>query len=493
MPATDPAALLTYAINPSQLFVGTTNALTLEVRNDTTAAIAFRPATDRVVVTFPAGAGADALSTVVDYTPTPLTDGFTAVRVEGTNGYSVRASGFVARSLAPGQSIRVRFDGVKVNGVPSDDVRVGVEERVKDQVAPASVKLAKLPQKLKVVAWLEQPVVGLGGRTRLNWLSFGGTRVVVFPFVDGRVDPGCPAGDRKPGYRCFPVTGEPPSPGSVEVVPGDPARAQWRYTVRLLTGTGEQDEVEVTLTQHAPAITGFGRAPGMDPPTDPIGAMDEVPLQWTTFYGQRAWLQTPTESAGQQVHLNPAAPRPVKPGFEAYRAAADVRQIPASADYVLRVSGFAQPAESRLTFRLNPVRALYYRFAKLEGTTLSDPVWQVDPRGWPAVEEVRSTPPYTLTVYGPGGTKQVLYLGPGDTVHPQVQYFAATAAPAKKTLRWVTANLTALRLDPGAYVVPAADVAAGTYEVTPTQTTDYVLTATAANGETVTSTLRVVP
>jgi len=492
MTATDTAALLTYTIQPNAVFVGTTDSLTFELRNDGAAPVAFRPGTvDRVTVTFPAGEGADALSRVVDYTPASLTEGFKATRVEGTDGYAVRVSGFDPQTLAPGQAVRIRFDGVKVNAVPGNDVRVAVEERLKGQVAPAVVKLAKLPQKLKVVAWLEQPVVGLGEQTRLHWTSYGGTRVVVFPFADNVVDRNCPTGDQKPGYRCFRVVGEPPSPGETMVAPGDPARAQWRYTVRVLTDTGEKDEVEVTLTQHAPAITGFGRAPGLEPPTDPIGAMDEVPLQWTTAYGRRAYLQTPPDSAGTQVQLNPAAPRPVKPGYDAYRAAPDVRRIPATAEYVLRVSGFDQPAEARLQFALKPVRVLYYRFSKLDGETLSDPVWEIDPRGWLAVEEIRSTPPFTLTVYGPGGTKQVLYLGPGDTVHPQVQYFAATPAPGKKTLRWITANLTALRLDPGGYVVPDAQRARGSYEVTPAQTTDYVLTGTAASGETVTSTLRV--
>jgi hypothetical protein len=490
MPATQTAALLTYRIEPHQVFVGTTTSLTLELRNDTARTVTFG-LDDAVEATFPAGEGERALSRVVDYQPRALTDGFTATRVEGTGTYRVRAAGFEARDLLPGHSVLVRFDGVKVNGVRGG-VPVAVLEQL-EEVGESSVTVEKIPQELNVVAWLEEPVVGLGEETRLHWRSFGGTRVVVFAFADGEVDAKCPEGDRRPGYRCFPVEGEgPPYSGSTDVVVPDPTQEEKTYTVQVRAGADHR-EARVTLTQHKPEITGFGAAPGMVKPTEPIGAMDEVPLKWTTIYGRRAYLRTPTDSAGRQVALNPAAPRPVTPGLDAYRAAPDPGRIPATAEYVLSVTGFRQPAEARLSYQLKPVRALFFKYGRLDGETLSDPVWEVDPKGWPAVEVVMSTPPFTLTVYGPGETRQVLYLGGGDAVHPQVQYFGATAGEGgKKTLRWVSANATALRLEPPGYDVPAGQVAKGTYEVTPTQTTDYVLRATAANGETVTSTLRVV-
>jgi hypothetical protein len=289
------------------------------------------------------------------------------------------------------------------------------------------------------------------------------------------------------------VSGEgPPYAGETEVSVPDDTQEEKTYTVQVRAGADHR-EARVTLTQHKPEIIGFGAAPGLAEPTQPIGAMDEVPLQWRTIYGNRAFLQTPPNSAGSRVGLNPARPLPVTPGVDAYRSAADRSRIPATATYVLRVTGFRKPAEASVTYGLNPVKALYFKYSKLDGEKLSEPVWGVDPEKWPAVEVVMSTPPFTMTVYGPGGTKQVLYLGGGDTVHPQVQYFAATAGEGgKKTLRWVTANVTALRLEPGGYTVPAGQVAKGTHEVTPAQTTDYVLHATAASGETVTSTLRVV-
>ena len=94
-------------------------------------------------------------------------------------------------------------------------------------------------------------------------------------------------------------------------------------------------------------------------------------------------------------------------------------------------------------------------------------------------------------MYQPGGGKTVLYLGPGDTTHPQIQYF--NAAPATTgggfVLTWVTANLTALVLAPDGYTVPSEQIAKSTYTVHPSVTTVYVLTGTAKNGQTVSSTL----
>jgi hypothetical protein len=491
MPATQAAALLRYRIQPDRVFIGTTTRLTLEIRNDTASAVTFGEG-DAVEVTFPAGEGADALSRVVNYEAGAHPDEFTAGRVEGSTGtYRVRASGFEPRELLPGRSVLVTFDGVVVNGVPSDNVVVAVLEQLEEK-APSSVTMAKIPRELNVVAWLEDLVVGLGQQTTLHWQSFGGTRVVVAAFEDGSSDPNCPAGDRQPGYRCFPVSGDPPYPGSVEVGVPDPEQPEKTYTVRVLTPTAQHREARVTLTQHRAGITGFGAGPGMVRPTQPIGAMDQVPLLWTSVYGRRAELRTPTDSAGRRVSLNPATPLVVTPGRDAWLAAGDRSRIPATAEYVLRVSGFREPAEARLVYQLRPVRVLFFKYAKRVGDTLSDPVYEVDPRGWGAVEMMDSPPrPRTLTVYGPGGTKEVLYLGAGDTVHPQVQYFAATAGEGgKKTLHWVTANLTALRLEPVGYDVPAGQIANGSYEVAPSRTTDYVLRATAPGGE-ITSTLRV--
>ncbi|HVG44702.1 MAG TPA: hypothetical protein VM890_08225 [Longimicrobium sp.] len=491
MPATDPSVLLKYRIQPRKVSVGTLTSLVLEIRNDTLSPVTFQPGKDGVVATFPAGGGPDDLSAVVDYAATSITEGFTVARVEGTDGYRVRVAGFKPRALAAGAAVLVRFDGVRVNAVPGADVRVRVEETLGERKARGEATLAKVARALAVVAWVDDLVVGLGQKTTLHWQSSGGTLVVVSGFEGGGMGPDCPESERGTGNQCFPVRGDPPHPGSMPL--GVPERLEQRtYTVQVRTGDGQHEEMSVTVTQHRAEITGFGHAPEMAGPTQPIGAMEEVPLQWTTRFGRRAELRTPTNSAGTQVPLNPAAPRPVTPGKDAFLSALDRERIPACVEYVLRVAGFGATAEATLRYELGPVRARFFKFGKRVGDTLSDPVWEVDPQRWPAVEVVMSRPPFTLTVHGPGGKKEVRYLGAGDAVHPQVQYFAAEGTGAAKTLRWVTANLTALRLEPVGYAVPAAQVANGTYEVTPARTTEYVLHATAASGETVTSTLKVV-
>jgi hypothetical protein len=486
-----PDPQLKYRFQPDRVFTGLTASLTLEIHNDTPTSITFGR-NDWIVATFPAGEGTTALSAAVDYTPVSLTPNFTAERIPSTNDFRVRISGFQARSLASGASILVRFDGVKVNAVIGD-VNVPIIEHIGTAEARDGARLSKIAKELNVIAWLERPVVGQGETTRLNWQSFGATRIVIAGFADSVVDPNCSGQYAQAGYRCFRPEGQPPYPGSVEVGIGRPADSQRRYTVIARTDTGESKQVEVTLTQHKPEIAGFGVGADMTRPTDPVGAMAEVQLLWSTVYGRRAWLITPTNSAGTQVAPNPAATLPVTPGLDALRAAASPRQIPATADYTLRVSGFDRPAEETLSFQLGPVGAAYFKYEKMDNQgKLSDPIFAVNPRGWPGVQKIVSTPPYTLTVFGPGGTVQVLYLGPGDAVNPQVQFFDAVPGQGnQKTLRWVTANVTSLRLDPGGYQVPAAQIAKGSYEVTPTQTTEYVLWATAANGVKVTSSLLV--
>ena len=482
--------LLKYLVRPDRVFAGTNTSLTLEIRNDTPSSISFGR-NDYVVATFPAGEGATDLAAVVNFTPVSQTANFTAERESGTNNYKVRVSGFQARTIVPGGSVVVRFDGVKVNAAIGD-VTVPILEHLGTAEARDGVKLSKIAKTLAVVAWLERSVVGQGETTRLNWQSSGATRVVISGFADSVVDPNCSGQFAQAGYRCFRVEGDPPYPGSMEVGIGRQADAQWRYTLTARSDTGGSSPVEVTLTQHKPEIAGFGVGAEMVRPTAPVAAMAEVPLLWGTVYGRRAWLVTPTNSVGTPVALNPAAALTVTPGLDALHAAVSPRQIPATADYTLRVSGFERPAEQTVSFQLGPVGATYFKYEKMDNQgKLSDPIFAVNPRGWPAVQKVVSTPPYTLTVFGPGGAVQVLYLGPGDSVNPQVQFFDAVAGQGKKTLRWVTANVTSLRLDPGGYQVPAAQIAKGSYDVTPTQTTEYVLWATAANGVVVTSSLLV--
>ena len=152
MPATQTVALLTYRIEPHQVFVGTATSLILELRNDTASVVTFG-LDDAVEAAFPAGEGETALSRVVDYQPLALTDGFTATRVEGRNAFRVRAAGFEARDLLPGHSVLVRFDGVKVNGARGA-ATVAVLEQLAEE-AESSVTVEKIPQELNVVAWLE--------------------------------------------------------------------------------------------------------------------------------------------------------------------------------------------------------------------------------------------------------------------------------------------------------------------------------------------------
>ena len=483
---------LTYRFQQDQVFVGTTVSLVLEIRNDGAGPVTLK-STGSIRVSFPSGEDATALSAAVDYVPRSLTQKFTAERVEGTNDYRVRVS-LTNQVIARGSSILVEFAGVKVNATKGE-ARVAITEQLDGaEPAQASVTLKKLPRALAVVAWLEKLVVGKGEKTRLHWQSSSAVRVVIAGFPDSPVDTDCPAGpDRQPGYRCFKVEGDPPYPGVIEVGIG-PNQEQWTWTLEAVNGNGDRGKppVLVTLTQHKPVITGFGVGPEMAQPSGKVDPTARVPLLWSTVYGRQASLVTPTNSAGDPVALNPAEPIEVSPGLDAVHGAVSWDRIPSKVDYVLRVAGFGAPADATLSFELAFAGAAYFRYSKLVNGQLSDPVFAMSPRGWPAFQAVMSRMPYTLTVWVPGGARQVLYLGPGDTSSPQVQYFAVEPGPgSKKTLHWITYNTRILTLEPGGYQVPVGEIAEGRHEIEPTQTTEYVLwaTAPAPSGVVVTSSL----
>lgn len=489
--------LLSYSIQPGQVFVATSTTLTLTIRNpDAGPPVDFKggPGGDEIDITIPHGAGADALASTLNFTGQSQTSGFTCARLAGSDAFAVRPVGSGVTRLLPGKTIVVEFTGVTINAVPStagQSAQVAIEEFIGDTDASTTVGVSKLPQQLAVVAWLVDYTVGLGQQTKLMWQSFGGTMVTVHGYDDDVIDKSCP--DPKPGKRCFPVTGSPPYSGYTEVgVPKDqPART---YTVVVSTGDGKHEQQEVTLTQHKPVITALGAGSSYSPPAGPVGAMDPVGLRWATLYAARAFLQTPAQGTPTRVELNPVEDTTVVPGRDVTDGWQPGDVVPATADYVLTATGYGPQAVETVSYTLEPVSIAYFKYQQMKDGTLSGFTWMTDPPDWPAVEIQVSTAPYTFTVRQPGGGSVTAYLGP-NTTQPQVQYFGAAAGEGGQyVLTWVTANVASLVLGPVGYDVPAGDVAKGSYTVEPDGPTTYVLTATpTGGGQPVTSTLVVDP
>jgi len=488
--------LLQYRVTPPQVYISSTVNLVVTISNPLGAQpVVLDPNNDdEIVIGFPDPAGSDPLTNTLPSQVVSSNNSFTCARSPGTSNYLVQPFGFDAVTLQAGDSFTITFQNVVIDsstGSPS----LGFQEYIGSDSGSTSITVQKLPLQLSVVAWLDQLVVGLNQTTNLNWLSAANIGVMVSGYPDNNVDPNCPSTLRYPGQKCFSVSGSPPYSGYTAVGVGSSTDAQRTYTVTAYTGDGQQVQTQVTLTQHQPYIAGFGIPPAYTQPSAPMAAGASLQLQWKTWFATQAWVLNP---ANQTISRdpNPTAPVTVNPGLDAAAASRSPwTNIPATAVYTLNATGFQTSQSAKVTVQLLPPQVLYFKFMEqAEGGALSVVAYSVDPQAWPAYSVNLSAQPYTLTVYQPGGTSTTLYLGSGDTTHPQVQYFAATPGEnSQQTLNWVTANVTSLVLNPGAYTVPQADIASGSYQVTVSATTNYVLTATAANGDVVTSTLAVSP
>jgi hypothetical protein len=469
----------TYQMVPAQAFVALPTNFTLIATNSTENAITLKAGRqgDQIQVTFPmppAFTGANALIDTANFVATPPTGFLAGQQSSGSATYIIQPSPN-DQTVQPGASVKVTFTQVPVNGTPGTPT-IQITDYIGGNTGNTSVPVTKLAQELNIIAWLDPYLIALGQTSMLYWQSFGGTNVEIINF------PG------NPPSKNFPVTGSPPSPGNtiVTLTPTEPNRP---YTAKVTTGDGRHAQTQLTLAYHEPIVTSFGPGGPLN-----VGPADQVPLTWTTLYTTRAYLQTSVGGAPTPVASNPLQPVMVTPGTDALNGAADWQSIPGQVAYTVVATGYGRNAQGTpITVNIGPVKALYLKYLRMDNTgKLSVIAFATDPPGWKAAQANFTSNGATYAVYQPGGTVTTLYLAGGDTVHPQVQYFNATAgAGGTFTLTWVTANATALTLAPVGYTVPTGSVAKGSYDVKPTATTDYVLTAAAKSGETVTSTLRV--
>jgi hypothetical protein len=470
------AALLTYQMLPTQAFVGLSTTLTLVATNSTADAITLRAGRrgDQIQVTFPmtpAVAPADALIDAANFTGTA--PGFTVGQPsQGSATYNIAPSAS-DQTLQPGDSLKVAFAPVIVNATPGTPI-IKIVESIGTNTGNTSVPVTKLPQELAIIAWLDPYLVGLEQQSTLYWQSFGGNNVQIINF------PG------QPDTKSFPARGDPPYPGNTPVWL-TPTEKDRTYTARVTTNDNRHAEQQRTLAYQGPVVDSF-QADG-NPVT--VGPADKVKLTWITRYSPRVYLQNSAGGAATPVNPNPPLPYVVTPGADALRGAPGwPPSIPGQIAYTVIATGYGGSATSDpISFNIGPVKALYLKYVRMDaGGNLSVIAFATDPP-WLAAEFSTAGNGGTYSIYQPGGAVTTLYLGSFDTVHPQVQYFNAKAnGDGTYTLTWVTANVTALTLTP-----PGSPVTPGKQSTTvkPTQTTNYVLTATAKSGETVTSTLTV--
>lgn len=476
-----PGTLLKYSIDPTKAYIAlqTNLVLTLENPRDEPVRFLFGRRGSQVLVTFPAPPnyqGADALTNVVDFgAESSMKQRFTAgIQSEGSNTFVIAAVE-TDQVLQRGESFQITFGPITVNGVDGKPV-IAIEEYITDDPAETSVSVEKLKKELSIIAWLNPWIVGLGKSSTLYWQSFGGTEVEISGFPTGT------------GKKSFPVEGDPPYPGrtAVTVPANESARP---YTAEVFSA-GDHRQVQLTLLQNPAFITRFQIQPPVPP--GPINPTISASLIWGTLYAFKVYLLNPQGQANPKPP-NPFSPEVVWPGRDALASAPDYRQIPPEAVYTLEATGYQKPDTRSISFQLSKIQLLYFKYLVMGADgKLSGVSYQTD-GDWRAVQMVVAEDLNVLTVFQPGGTTSVYYLGSGDKTHPQIQYFAATKAESGFTLRWVTANLVSLVLGPEEYQVPADRIANGTYDVNPSSATTYVLKGTTADGQTITSTLMVKP
>jgi hypothetical protein len=478
--ATATGTLLDYTISPDKVPASATQSFTLTATNPPTGrSIVFAPGAngDEILLTIPAPpaeTGATALVDLVSFDAQSRTSGFIAGRdTVGGNVFAIRALGQM--TFAPGARIEVQLTAVPVNAI-AGTATLGIEEAIGNGDAKTTVTVEKQAAGISVVAWLSRAAGGDGEAVTLFWQSTGGTHVDVAGLDEGD------------GTRRFPVAGKtPPYQGQTSFIPRKPGPMPLTLTVRTNDGL-KSATTTVTLDVRTPFVGYLSP----DPADGTLLEADRsVTLDWSVLYARTVTLTVPSGAGPVLVPGAPLSPVRLSPGYDIQLGAPAPDAIAGAADYVLTATGFGAQVQRTVSFPVAPVQLLYFKFMQKDaagllsgvGQALSQPDWGSYAMTLAAVN--------TFSLFQPGGGGETWYLGDGDTTHPQIQYFNAIAPPAngQATVEWVTANLTALVLDPGAQAIPAAQIRAGQMTVPVPASGRLTLTGTSASGESVPSVL----
>jgi hypothetical protein len=465
------APIFSYVMAPGQGFVALDTTLTITVTNNSGSAVTMKGGRngDLIAITFPVPPAPSPLTDATGFPATSRSTGFLAgVSTSGANIYNIVPNG--TQVVAAGQSIIVDFGPITIDAV-AGTATLQVQEFIGDNEGDISLPFSKIAQTLNIIAWAVPQNVGLGQSATLYWQSFAGTNVTIS---------GMPTGPRN-----FPVSGNPPYPGNLAVTLLS-SDAQRFYTARVTTNDQRHVETQVGVTQLPPVITLFRTA---SPPPDPLPPGQSVTFSWTTLYASQLRLQNSAGLPDRGVLPNVSA-LTVTPGLDAANGL-PAGTVPSQIAYTLLANGYKGPVQQSICFTLAPAELVYFKYLnRAEDGTLSNPQFALIPLLWPW-STVFTGPDgvNVLTVPQPGGSTDTYYLGGNDTVHPQIQYFAWEPAEGGGTLRWVTANLVSLTLQPMGTVIPQDQIAQGTLKISGKPETIYTLTGTAQDGTAIASRL----
>lgn len=457
-----PNAKLSYRATPPAAFVSTKVDITVTATNTGDADIKLVK-NDEIQIAFPA--------TMVDNqnftVSTPPKSGYSAAKSTAGDYFSVKAPfGLV---LKPGDVMTITFSQAPIVSTPTTGINIVVSEFI-GTTTPA---LVNLPFEVKsaglgIIAWLDKMIVGELQPSTLYWQSSGGTQVVISGYPTGTGQKTCSVKGNTQVY--VPVQASNPQ--------------QWKYTLQVFTGDGgSHEETSVTLQVNPPIINSFVSAPI----NKTIRVDASVELSWLVQFASSVILTTPTiPNWRQPINANPYKTVPGADIRKAYWL--NAAQVPDTVDYILSVNGFLPPAPQTITFHLEPVKLLYFKFTTKGGNVA---VFKTDPANWnTALKLPNNENPTTFTIFQPGGKADVYYLGGNDKTHPQIPFFDFSKNAGKFTLEWVTANLKTLVLNPNNVPITGDQIVNGKLDVDSPGV--YTLTGTTEGGLTVDSVLEVV-
>jgi hypothetical protein len=471
------STLLTYLIEPKQVFIATTTNLTLTITNPITSpALLFEGGRDpsSIEITIPVGQSADDLSTADTFTASASTTGFSVSKVG--HEYQVTSSVSSGTTLNPGQSILVTFTNVSVSDTAAS-TSVTIEEFITSSSTSTAVQVNKVQEELGIYAWIDPLTIGESGTSTLWWQTTGGESVTIA------------GSSSQPFPDKFPVTGKPPHTESYAVDAPIGQNAQTTYTLQVFAAGKASPKAFATLTKHIPVITSFGLAENTLKGGMNIGPTESNNLSWSSLYATAAYWTGPLGRS--QWYTNPVQSQfpSITPGLDVYNASNDKSKLPGKAEYSLTLTGYDPTNKGHnfttsVTLDIQKVQLAYFKYAKNDDGHLSGITHKTIPDNWPGTHYVvEHDGSAVLTIYQPGGNNSVYYLGSADTSHPQIQYFEQQESTS--TISWVTANLESLTLngedisdiDHGQYDVPSAGV--------------YTLVGSASDGTEVQSILKV--
>jgi len=383
-------------------------------------------------------------------TAVSLSEGWQIAIVPSSFGSYFKIFPVGSGTILPGHSIAFSISNVTINPFAGPSL-VEFLEFLADGEGTANQTLLKKAQSLSITARINTPIVGRDQPTRLQWTVTGGAFVHILPEDVTR-----------------PVNGD-PFTDSMLVFP-QPRQTIYSLTVRTVTGESQQAKPNPVATVSKPLIRYF-EPQGLAP----IAIDALVDLSWKVDYATRVFLTVPNA-----IRVNPEDTREVQPKDLLHGNESRV-------EYLLRAEGYEGPVQQTVTIEFQPAQVFYFRYR-----TPAKDFTEWDGINYLSFSESIVGDLRTLTVIGPGGPV-VRHLGPGPYLEIPLFYAEPPVVPKGQptTLHWETQNAVELLLDPGGIVIPADQIAKGQMEVSPEQTTDYNLVATAADGSQITSLLKV--